>query len=130
MAFLYHAFDTGAIPPIEYHEGKAGEEFAVGELLTLGDTGVTKCTGAKAPTHLCVGPRQMNGTVPCTRVHHGIEYETELAVAPAEGAALKVGQKVTIHTDGMGVTATTASGVANIVYIEGQAVGDKVRVRF
>lgn len=128
--FGYHKFDKAAIPPIEYHPGKAGESFALGELLTLGDTGLTKCAATKTPTHICVGSMRPDGTVPATRVHKDIEYETELTAAPAEGSALKVGQKVTISADGLGVTATTTSGVAEIQYIEGQTVGALVRVRF
>ena len=41
-----------------------------------------------------------------------------------------VGNKVTLHTDGLQVTATTTSGVATITYIAGQTVGSLVRVRF
>ena len=41
-----------------------------------------------------------------------------------------VGDKVTIHTDGLQVTATTTGGVAEVVWMEGTASGAKVRVRF
>ena len=41
-----------------------------------------------------------------------------------------VGSKVTLHTDGMQVTATTTGGVAEITSIEGQTVGDAVTVKF
>ena len=43
---------------------------------------------------------------------------------------LKLGDKVTLHTDGLQVTATTASGVAEVVGMDGTAAGDRVRVRF
>jgi len=43
---------------------------------------------------------------------------------------VKPGNKVTIHTDGMQVTATTEGGVAEIVAMDGTAAGDKCRVRF
>lgn len=127
MAFGYHHFDKGAVPPIEYHPGKAGEDFTVGEALTLGDGGLTKCAATDVPTHICVGPRMTDGTVPATRVQADIEYTATLA---ADGAALKVGDKVTISDDGLGVTVTTASGVAQITVLEGTGVGDRVRVRF
>ena len=42
----------------------------------------------------------------------------------------KVGDKVTLHTDGLQVTGTTASGVAEVVYMDGTAAGDMCRVRF
>ena len=59
-----------------------------------------------------------------------MEFETTLAVAPADSATIGVGDKVTIHTDGMQVTATKTSGVAQIVALDGQAVGDRVVVKF
>ena len=43
---------------------------------------------------------------------------------------MKLGDKVTLHTDGLQVTATTASGVAEVVGMDGTAAGDRVRVRF
>lgn len=128
--FEYHHFDKEVTPPIEYHAAKEGESFQLGEALVLGDGGLTKCGATAVPTHICVGTLRQDGTLPATRVNGDIEYTAPLAVAPAEGAALKVGQKVTIHSDGMGVTATTANGVAKIVAIEGQTVGSAVRVRF
>ena len=48
----------------------------------------------------------------------------------ASGTTLAVGSKVTLHTDGMQVTATTTGGVAEITSIEGQTVGDAVTVKF
>ena len=41
-----------------------------------------------------------------------------------------VGDKVTIHTDGMQVTATKTSGVAQLVRVDGQTVGSVVVVKF
>lgn len=125
--FGYHHFDKGTVPPIEYHIGKTGEEFHLGEALTLGDGGLTRCEATEIPTHICVGPRMADGTVPATRVQSDIEYTATLT---ADGAALKVGDKVTISDDGLGVTATTASGVAKITVLEGTGEGDTVRVRF
>ena len=40
------------------------------------------------------------------------------------------GSKVTLDADGLRVTATTESGVASIVALEGTAEGESVRVRF
>ena len=37
---------------------------------------------------------------------------------------------MTIHSDGLQVTATTTGGVAEVVWMEGTASGAKVRVRF
>lgn len=127
MNIGYHHFDKPGVPPIEYHDGKAGEEFVCGELLTLGEDGLTKCAPTKSPTHLCVGKRQLNGTVPATRVHPDIEYAGPLT---EDGKALKIGNKVTVSAEATGFTATTTGGVAEIVAMEGTAPGDLVRVRF
>ena len=59
-----------------------------------------------------------------------MEFETTLGVAPTESATVAVGNKVTIHTDGASVTATTTSGVAEVLAIDGQTVGSRVVVRF
>ena len=71
------------------------------------------------------------------------EKAIEQLAAPAEvvipmsmhiGAPCKpivaVGDKVTIHTDGMQVTATKTSGVAQLVRVDGQTVGSVVVVKF
>ena len=43
---------------------------------------------------------------------------------------IAAGAKVTISSNGLGITATTTSGVAEIVDWDGTAVGSQVRVRF
>ena len=45
-------------------------------------------------------------------------------------SSVNIGDKVTLHTDGMQVTATTASGVATVVGRVGTGVGDMQYVRF
>ena len=59
-----------------------------------------------------------------------MEFETTLGVAPADSATVGVGDKVTLHTDGMQVTATKTGGVAEITGIDGQTVGSRVTVKF
>ena len=56
-----------------------------------------------------------------------IVFET---TAQAALTAVKPGDRVTLHTDGLQVTATTASGVAEIVQKDADAAGSRVRVRF
>ena len=127
MGFRYQQFDGGHTPPIEYQPGKAGEDFAVGEALVLAGGALTKCGPTAVPTHICVGPRQTDDTVPATRVSAEIVYTAPLSAA---GAALKLGDKVTLSADAMELTATTASGVAEIVRMFGTGVGDSLGVRF
>jgi hypothetical protein len=127
MGFSYFQHDNGKTPPIEYNPGKAGETFVVGEALVLTADALTKCGPTTTPTHICVGPRMADNTVPATRVTRNTMYSAPLS---ADGAALKLGDKVTLGADGMTLTATTASGVAEIARITGTAVGDELGVRF
>lgn len=51
---------------------------------------------------------------------------------PAQAAmtSINLGDKVTLHTDGLQVTATKTAGVAQIIDRDGTAVGDLQYVRF
>lgn len=129
MAFKLVTMDVGLTYPIEYMPATANETYAVGEALKIASGAVTKCSGTNAPAFVCVGPAK-DGNVPCVRVQKYMLFYTTLSAAPGEGVTLVPGTKVTIATDGMEVTATTTSGVAEIVAIEGQTVGSGVQVRF
>ena len=62
------------------------------------------------------------------RVESNQVYEVECSAVPA---ALVPGDKVTLTTDALGVTATKDSGVAKVVALNGAAAaGDKITVRF
>ena len=78
---------------------------------------------------MCIrdSPQDEHDCVPVIRVQDYQVWRTQLS---ALGTSLKRGNKVTLETDGLRVTATTTSGVATIVDLEGTAVGDGVRVRF
>ena len=54
-------------------------------------------------------------------------YETHNQAA---FTSVKKGSRVTLHTDGMRVTATTAGGVATVLDFEGTAAGSVVHVCF
>ena len=127
--FALSKMKVGLTPPIEYKPATSGETFAVGEARALASGKVTKCAATTAPSHVCVGAVNDAGEVPCVAVQPYMEWETTLAAAPSSGT-LAPGNKVTLHTDGLQVTATTASGVAEIVEIDGQTVGDRVVVKF
>lgn len=125
--FTYHQFDHGQTPPLEYLAGTAAESFSTGEALVLSAGALTKCGATAKPEYICMGPVKEDGTVPCSKVAGSIVYDVPLTAA---GTALKIGDKVTLSADGQGVTATTTSGVAKIVRIDGTAIGDLVGVRF
>lgn len=128
--FMISRMLVGVTPPIVYMQPTADEVYQVGEALKLASGKVTLCSGAAAPSHVCVGPIDDNGVVPCMEVQKYMEFETTLGVAPADSATVGVGDKVTLHTDGMQVTATKTGGVAEITGIDGQTVGSRVTVKF
>jgi hypothetical protein len=128
--FMLSRMLVGNTPPIVYMQPTDGETYQVGEALKLASGKVTLCSGAVAPSHVCVGPIDDNGVVPCVEVQKYMEFETTLGVAPADSATVGVGDKVTLHTDGMQVTATKTGGVAEVTGIDGQTVGSRVTVKF
>ena len=128
--FMLSRMLVGNTPPIVYMQPTDGETYQVGEALKLASGKVTLCSGAAAPSHVCVGPIDDTGVVPCVEVQKHMEFETTLGVAPADSATVGVGDKVTLHTDGMQVTATKTGGVAEVTGIDGQTVGSRVTVKF
>lgn len=109
----------------------ASENYKFGEALVISGGAVTKCPATSVPTHIAGRDYEAtsNGvqTLPVYEIFKGYEFETTLS---AEGTSLKIGSKVTLSADATEVTATTASGVAEIVEIDGTAVGSKVIVKF
>lgn len=128
--FMLSRMLVGNTPPIVYMQPTDSESYQVGEALKLASGKVTLCSGAVAPSHVCVGPIDNNGVVPCVEVQKYMEFETTLGVAPTDSATVGVGDKVTLHTDGMQVTATKTGGVAEVTGIDGQTVGSRVTVKF
>lgn len=128
MAFLLQSMDVGQTPPIEYRQATAEEAVVLGEALVTAASGLlTKCGATAKPEFIGVGPEDAQDMVPVVRIQDYQIWRTELSAA---GTSLKPGSKVTLSGDGLQVTATTDSGVATIVDLEGTAVGDGVRVRF
>lgn len=125
--FLISKMDVGQTPPIEYRKAAADEDIVLGEALSLAGGLLTKCAATTAPEYVAVGPQNDNGMTPVVRIHKYMEFETTLQAA---GTSLSAGSKVTLHTDGLQVTATTASGVAEITRMAGTAAGSTVYVRF
>lgn len=109
----------------------AGSDISVGMALTLSGGKLTKCSGTTVPTHVAMGSAVTGGKVAAAPVNSDQRYETEITVDYSGDNHPKEGDKVTISADGLGVTATTASGVATIVALNGaKAVGDKITVKF
>lgn len=109
----------------------ASETYKVGETLKIATGALTKASGTDVPTYVScanyVAPASGQKKLPVCKINPVQIYRVPLQAA---GTSLVVGDKVTIHTTGLEVTATTTSGVATILEIEGTAVGNKVKVHF
>lgn len=130
MAFKVHLTDDGRVPGIEYLPcGAIKPQIGMALVQTSGK--LAAATGTNAPKYISMCSRDSacedGEIIPVIRVNADMVFETTLAVA---GTALKPGDKVTLHTDGLQVTATTTSGVAEITAMDGTAAGSAVCVRF
>ena len=130
MGFMIYSTDDGRTPATEYLPAgvitpKAG--------MALKQTGglLVSAVGTEAPGYISVCEREAacaaGENIPVVRVSGDIIIETSFS---ADAGAVKLGDKVTVSADGLGVTATTAGGVAEVVYMDGAENGSMCRVRF
>ena len=129
MGFIPHSNEDGRVQPWEYLPAGAITP-KVGMALYQSSGLLAAATGTTKPTYIAMADysaAQTSGTViPVIRVVADQIYETTNS---ASLSGVNVGQKVTIHSDGMQVTGTTSSGVAEIVAKDGDAAGSRVLVR-
>lgn len=131
MAFdFYKSQIAPNAPDLIWKPTTTSETFKVGETLKLSSAGkLTKASGTDVPEFVCmaeyVAPSSNSKSIPVTEINPGQIWTAPLQ---ASGASLKPGDKVTIHSDGLQITATTTSGVVEIVEIPATAVGSKVLV--
>ena len=112
------------VPEPEKHI--AGTAITQGMALTLTGGKLVAATGT--PTHIALGAAKADEEVACYAVLPAMHFEVPVTAAPT---SLKEGDKVTIAKDSLGVTATTESGVATIVDLNGaKAAGDLIMVKF
>lgn len=120
--------NVGNAPEIIQVEATNAESYVVGEALVLSSGKVTKAGATAVPEYICAEKKTAvtGDTVSCYLVEHNQEYETELSAA----GTVTPGVKYTLATDGLRMTATSTSGVAEVVKAFGTASGSKVYVRF
>lgn len=112
------------VPEPEKHI--AGTAITQGMALTLTGGKLVAATGT--PTHIALGAAKADEEVACYAVLPAMHFEVPVNAAPT---SLKEGDKVTIAEGSLGVTATTQSGVATIVDLNGaKAAGDLIMVKF
>ena len=130
MAFLIQQVDGGRVPGIEYLPCSAITP-KVGMALVQSGGNLAIASGTTAPTYVSMIEKEAacaaGDIIPVMRGLPDMVFETTFSTA---ASAIKLGDKVTLNTDGLQVTATTTSGVAEVVGMDGTAAGDKVRVRF
>lgn len=114
--------------PIVY-EVADGEAVSAGEALVLSNGKLTKATAT--PAFIALSAKSADADdrqLYVSRITSDHLYEVAITAAPT---SLKVGDKVTLSDDGLGVTATTDDGCAEIVSLEEASdIGDKIIVRF
>lgn len=129
MAFLIHSTDDHRVAHLEYLPCGAITP-KVGMALVMTDGVLAMATGATKPQYLAMTTKSAacaaGDIIPVIRVQPDLVLETTFA---ADAAAVQLGSKVTIHTDGEQVTATTEGGVAEVAYMEDTASGSVCRVR-
>lgn len=130
MAFKIYSTDDNRVPGIEYLPASAITP-KVGMALAQTAGQLALASGTTAPTYLSMCEKDSACTagdiIPVIRVNRDMIFETTFAAA---ATSIKLGDKVTLHTDGEQVTATTTGGVAEVVYMDGTASGSMCRVRF
>ena len=118
------------VPEPVFHEVTEDEAVVMGEALVLTNGKLTKCGATVKPEFIAMADcaaDAANRLIPVARVEANQLYEVPVTAAPT---SLVEGSKVTLHTDGMQVTATTADGVVTVENLNGAtAAGDTIVVR-
>lgn len=100
-------------------------EYAIGDALIVTAGKLAKAGATDKPEYISTQKATGVDVLSVYQVEPTQEYETTLSTA----GTLVVGTKVTLSSASE-VTATTTSGVAEVVSVAGSAKGDKVVVRF
>ncbi|MCI8387104.1 MAG: hypothetical protein HFE63_01390 [Clostridiales bacterium] len=129
MAFHIHTVEGGYIPSFEYLPASITPK--VGMALKLLDGKLALASGTDKPEYISMCEKDeaivADELIPVIKVSGAITFA---APTTAAQTAVNIGDKVTIHTDGMQVTATKTGGCAVIVGREGTDVGDIQYIRF
>lgn len=130
--FIPYSTEDGRVQPWEYLPATGSTKPDIGLACTLSSGKLAKCTGTTKPTYICMAEASAAvaaGTLlPCIKVQPDMIFEVK---NQANISGVNVGQAVTIHSDGLQITATTTSGVATIVQkTPGTGTGNPTLVRF
>lgn len=110
--------------PTERYITRDNEVIALGEALILSSGALTKCAATTVPEFIAMEPAADEAIINVVRITEDMVFETTFA---ADASAEEVGELVTIHSDGLQVTATNTNGVFTITKKLGTgAAGTKV----
>ena len=128
--FIPYQNEDGRVAPWEYLPcGAITPKLGMALVQSSGNLAIA--AGTTKPTYISMCEKSAACTagdiIPVIRVNHDMIFETTFSADPT---SINIGDKVTLHSDGEQVTATTASGVAEVVYKDGNASGAMCRVRF
>lgn len=128
--FIPQSVEDGHVPAFEYLPAGAITP-KVGMALTQSGGLLALATGTTKPKYICMCEKSSAVTsgdlLPVIRVTADITFRTTCSAAFTDR---KPGDKVTLASNALQVTATTTSGTATVVGIEGTASGSGVLVRF
>ena len=112
---------------IEVYAPTTDEAIVLGEALVLTSGKLTKCAATATPEYIA----RSAGTNKAIAVNRVLEEDIFETTFAADASAVNEGSKVTIHTDGLQVTATTTNGVFYITKKLGSGdTGTKVQGMF
>lgn len=127
--FKLYAYDSDRNAPNEYMPAAAITP-KLGLALAFSSGKLALATGGAMPEYICMteGKAALTaGTmIPVMKVLPDMIFET---TNQASLSGVNIGTKLTIHTDGAQVTATSG-GAAKLMWKEADAAGSKIRVRF
>ena len=130
MAFEFQRAENNAAPIEKEFLATKNEAYVHGETVKFSSGKLTKASGTDKPEFVYVGKditSAVSGAkIAVVPVLPEYEFAAPFSVA---GSARKAGEKVTIASDGAAVTATTGSGVFQLLE-DGKASGAYVRGRF
>lgn len=129
--FIPHSNEDGRVQPWQYLPCGAITP-KIGMALVQSSGNLAIATGTTKPTYISMAEFDSALTagtlIPVMAVERDQIFEVTNS---ASLSGVSVGQKVTLHaSNGLQITGTTTSGVAEIVKKDGDGVGSRVLVRF
>lgn len=121
--FKLHAKGSAATEAIEYCTAGANLDAGV----AVGYSSGKLVANNTAPEYVTLAAAKQNEQIAVKRIYEDEIYETTLS---ASGSGLSLGNKVTVTSDGKQATATTTSGIFEIIAMDGTDSGSKVRGLF